>query len=269
MDVESLGSLPVGSLWWRLGDGPWTLSVVCRGTLDLTPGELRLAARQDPIAAQDQFMGGNRNASLYQPSDLLPYKPRVDVGLVGCAYAPEGTTVESLTARLCVGELDKSITVMGEEGGSGGAHKPFASAPLSYELAAGGPATLNPVGASPAPGAPRPRLLPATAQSLRPGMDLPTAGFGPIAPQWPGRRRLLHGKTAPVQPQSGGELSLPGDFDLRYFNTAPADQQLRELLPGAAVVIEGVHPQHPVLRTRLPRMSPQVFVLRTDGERRE
>lgn len=269
MEVESLGSLPVGSLWWHLGDGPWVLSVICKGTLDLTPGELRLAARQDPITVSDQFMGGNRNASLYQPSDLVPYKPRVDIALVGWAYAAEGSRAESVVARLTVGELDKAITVLGEAGGAGPKYQPFTSAPLAYEYAAGGAATLNPVGVSSTAGGPRPRLLPGPTSS-QPGADeVATAGFGPIAAHWPTRRRLLHGKQPPSVTSNGGELSLPNDFDLRYFNSAPADQQAHELAPGTPIVLEHLHPTHALLRTRLPKMSPQVFVLRADGERYE
>ena len=164
MEVESLGSLPVGSLWWRMGDGPWTLSVVCKGTLDLTPGELRLAARQDPLSTADQFVGGSRNASLYQANDLVPFKPRVDVALVGTAYAPAGGQAESVTVRLGVGDFEKAITVLGESAPGRNGCAPFSTAALTYELAAGGPGTLNPVGVGAARGTTHPRLVPASAK---------------------------------------------------------------------------------------------------------
>ncbi|MBW2528687.1 MAG: DUF2169 domain-containing protein, partial [Deltaproteobacteria bacterium] len=269
MDVESLGSLPVGSLWWRFGDKPWTLSVISKGTLELTPGELRLAARQDPVVTLERFAGGDRNASLYAASDLAPLRPNVDLSVVGLAYAPGGEPVKQLTARFQIGPLEKSLVIHGEDRSSPSGAKPFTTVPLRYELAPGGPGTANPVGVAPnSEGAPA-RMQRASGRSTSGGDDLPPIGCGPIPAHWPGRRRLLKGRPVPAQPSSGGELTLPPDFDLRYYNAAPSDQQLKKLEPGTPIVLENLHPVHGMLRTRLPKISPQVFVLRNDGERIE
>jgi hypothetical protein len=53
-----------------------------------------------------------------------------------------------------------------------------------------------------------------------------------------------------------------------FFNTAPPDQQLHELPPNSDILLENLHPDHALLRTRLPNVAPQVFVERSDGEKR-
>ncbi|MBK9259442.1 MAG: DUF2169 domain-containing protein [Polyangiaceae bacterium] len=45
------------------------------------------------------------------PNDVVPYKPRADVLLVGHAYAPDKQPVRSLVTRFVVGAMDKSIEV--------------------------------------------------------------------------------------------------------------------------------------------------------------
>ena len=51
---------------------------------------------------------------MYSPSDLVPFKPRADVLLVGHAFAPKGEGVRSLVARLVTAGVDKAIEVFGE-----------------------------------------------------------------------------------------------------------------------------------------------------------
>ena len=45
MQVVSLAPVPVASLAWRVGDGSWTLGVVCKLTFQLNPGQAKLAKR--------------------------------------------------------------------------------------------------------------------------------------------------------------------------------------------------------------------------------
>ncbi|MEQ9320323.1 MAG: DUF2169 domain-containing protein, partial [Polyangiaceae bacterium] len=60
----------------------------------------------------------------------------------------------------------------------------------------------------------------------------------------------------------------PG-FDVTFFNAAPPDQQLPELLPNVELTLDNLHPDHAELTTRLPNVAPQVFVERKGASRRE
>src|SRR5688572_6318904 len=96
MQVVSLAPVPVASLKWRMGEGAWTLSVVCKLSLSLEQGEAEIAKRHDPIYDEDKFPDDDDTASLYAPCDLVPARKLVDVMVVGNAYAPRGGSVKSL-----------------------------------------------------------------------------------------------------------------------------------------------------------------------------
>ncbi|MBI4701651.1 MAG: DUF2169 domain-containing protein [Deltaproteobacteria bacterium] len=259
MEVVSLGPLAAGSLTWRLGDGPWTLSVVCKATFELAPGEARLARRPEPIHARDRLGGEDRSAGVLAPADLVPSRPLVDVTLVGRAYVPEAKPAPSLRVRLKVGRIDKALLVFGEPGEAG--PRAFRSAVLGYELAAGGSGTDNPAGTSEA----RPRLQLENAARASWSGVMPPAGFGPIPSHWPSRQRLLRGHADPCPLGETGVCVLPADFDLRYFNAAPEDQRLAELAAGAALVLENLHPEHAVIEAWLPRVAPEIVIQREGG----
>jgi hypothetical protein len=113
MDVVALSPVYATSLPWRRDAKSWALTVICKATFDLTPGEMRLSQSQDPIHEQDRW-DEDPARGLHTPTDLAPFKVRADVMLAGHAYAPNGKAVRSLLARLVVGGIDKSIAVLGE-----------------------------------------------------------------------------------------------------------------------------------------------------------
>src|SRR6476620_10749291 len=110
MQIVALSALPVGSLLWQQRAGVWVLTVVCKATYALAPGEMRLAEEQEPINERDRPWS-DEIRSLYAASDLSPVKPGADVVLVGQAYAPGGTPVRSLLARLTVGDVAKLVEI--------------------------------------------------------------------------------------------------------------------------------------------------------------
>jgi len=259
MQVVSLAPVPVASLPWRLANGPWTLSVICKLPLNLEPGEAVIAKRHDPIYERDRFPNDDPGASLYAPSDLVPHRPLVDVSVVGNAYAPRGGPVKSLAARLCVQSIEKllSVTVQPVADDDG-----FKSASLGYEFAE--PTETNPVGTS--NGSAHRIALMMDPTPVNPRHTSP--GFGPIASHWPSRQRLLKGNAEPRPTEEGAPCELPAEFDMKFFNSAPPDQQLPELRPNAELVLENLHPDHAVLRTRLPNIAPQIFVEREGSRQR-
>jgi len=199
MDVVSLAPVPVSSLHWRIADGPWTLSVVCKLTLVLRPERSAVAKRQEPIHAVDLRTAEFPRDRILAPSDLVPMRQAVDV----TAFAPTHTAPGSAShVRIVVGGIDKRARAAGN---------------VVHEVAGH-----------------------AAGTSERPG----------LAPE----------------PHDG--MVLPEAFDWSSFNAAPRDQRLRDLAPDAELLLEGLHPEHPALNTRLPNVNPQAFLER-DELRRE
>ena len=270
MDVVSVCPLRVGTLIWQPRPSAWVLTVVCKATYLLRPGECVLAPEQDPPLDADSHWNDDPNRSVRAPDELVPVKPRADVLLVGQAFAPGNTPVRSLIARLVVGELDKGIEVFTDRvvSPSGGLQEggPFIRQPLTYERAAGGPGTWNPVGiraeSRDAYGRrPLPNLVPVGTKASDMSTPVEPIGFGPIAPSWPQRRDKLGVHAGRFPPGAYRERPLP-EFDLGYFNQAPRDQQLAELRDNERIVLENLHPEHARLVTSLPGIKPAVFTTR-------
>jgi hypothetical protein len=260
-----------GTVLWQAESGAWTLSVCVRGTFSFVQGrEAVLADVQEPVTA-DVHAGGDPRASVVVPSDLVPYKPRVDVVLVGSAYAPHEEPVEALVARLAVGSLDKAIGIIGDrtwidgpDGLEPSAPKPFRSMPLAYERAARG--RDNPHGfdltAAPRKGA----LALPNLEAVDDGAGLATAGFGPLAPT-AGTRRALLRPTGWTWIEGGARGRAPAGLDFHFFNAAPRDQQLAALRAGDRLVLENLNREHARLETHLPSVRPRAFLVPPEVDR--
>ncbi|AUX27744.1 hypothetical protein SOCEGT47_083420 [Sorangium cellulosum] len=269
MNVITAGPLPAASILWQPQAGAWVLTVVCKATFLLRPGEALFAPEQDPPSQGDATGEEAPSRSLQSASDLAPAKPRADVVLVGFAFAPGKVPVRSLMTRMIVGDVDKSIEVWCDRVFSqdGALHEgpPFAQMPLVYERAAGGPGSWNPVGVS---GASRnaygqiavPNLQPPGLFIAEPGKSIEPVGFGPIAPTWPSRVEKLGRHAAGWSHRDWSRKPLPAGLDLAYFNIAPADQQLPSLREDERLVLENLHPEHPRLVTNLPGLRPVATV---------
>lgn len=268
MDVRSLSSLRVGSLLWQPRPPTWELAVVCKATFALMPGTSALADEQEAINEHDDHWDDDPARGVRAPGDLVPGKLRADVTLVGNAYAPGGKPVRSLTARMLVGDVDKSIEVWCDrtflQDGTLQEGPRFTRMRLTWERAAGGPGTMNPAGVRhDARDAYNRRALP----NLQPigihvsDIDdfIEPVGFGPIAASWPTRAER---RTMPAM-QGGG--SQPESSDLAFYNAAPLDQQPETLRANERIVLENLHPQHARLVTNLPGIKPAALVERGRG----
>lgn len=109
MDLASQCALRVGSLVWRPGQGQVAFTVVCKATFLLQPGVSSLASRQEPVTVVDEY--STAGGPLRRPSDLLPFKKRPELLVVGHAYAPGGSRAPSFAARVVVDGIDKSVPV--------------------------------------------------------------------------------------------------------------------------------------------------------------
>src|SRR5262249_39075776 len=114
------------------------------------PGVAALSSEQQPPYEGDDYWDDDTGRSLHAASDIVPVKPRVDVTLVGQAFAPGKRPVRSLVVRLTVGEIDKAVEVFCDrtitQDGKLREGAPFTRMALRYERAAGGSETWNPVG---------------------------------------------------------------------------------------------------------------------------
>ena len=264
-----------GTVLWQAQSGAWTLSVCVRGTFSLVHGrEAVLADPQEPVAG-DRHLGDDPRASVHVPSDLVPYKPRVDVVLVGSAFAPDREPVEALVARVSLGSLDKAIGVIGDrtwiEGPDGpepSSPRPFRSMPLTYERAAR--ARDNPHGfdlaRAPVIGAPALPNLEAADDEIGGGR---TVGFGPVAPGAGARRGLLRpeGWAWVEAPHDRARGPAPAGLDFAFYNAAPHDQQIDVLRGGDTLTLVNLDLRHPRLETRLPEVRPKAFLVPEDMER--
>ncbi len=275
MHIALLCPFTAGTSLWQAQDGAWTLTACVRGTFSLVHGrEAVLADAQEPVFG-DRFHAsgaGLRGPSLYAASELVPYKPRADVVLVGSAFAPEQTPVDALIARVAIEELDKSIGVIGDRRWSIGpdglepsAPVPFRAMPLRYERAARSPD--NPVGFDLA-GAPT--LGELALPNLEAVDDAPdaghTLGFGPVHPAARARRALLHPE-AQAWVNDGEKGPMPRGFDFAFYNAAPRDQQIDLLRHSASIVLENLHREHARFVAKLPHVRPRTFLVSADAER--
>jgi hypothetical protein len=277
MEVVSNCPLAVASRAWSSADGSFALTVVCKGTFLLAPGESDLHRTQDPPNEEDAYWDDDDGRSLVAASEVVPGKAMADVIVVGDAFAKGKRPARSIVARIIVGEIDKSIEAFCDRAvlqtGELVEGSAVTQVPLVYERAAGGPGTENPVGISPdeAPDAygmvALPTLQPPGAHVAYRGDFIAPIGFGPIAPSWPSRVEKLGRSAAGFRADRWHERVLPPGLDPAFFNVAPRDQQLREIRSNERIVLENLHRDHERLVTSLPGMTPLGVIERAGGAR--
>jgi hypothetical protein len=268
MNVAAIGPISVGSLLWQR-NGASTLTVIAKTTFRLTPGTCILSDEQEPLNADDAHLEDDPARSMLAPSDLVPFKARADVVLVGYAFAPRGEPQRQLVVRMNVGEVNKSFEVVCDRAwapeGVVREGPRFTRMALQYERAGGGPGTANPIGIGPeARGMlPLPNLQPVGFVPGRRGEVIEPVGFGPLSASWPARRARMR---APAPPRNAREASaMLADLEPAYFNYAPADQQLDGIRPDERLLLDHLHPQHPHLATTLPGLRPRAFTHHGEG----
>jgi len=203
MHVVSLSTISAGGFSWQPRFGGHAFVIIAKVTYDLRPGTARLAEIQDELTTTDSHYSHDDRGSVYAPSDMVPFKEKVDVTLVGDAHSPSERGSRSLIARLRVGNIDKKVAVYADRWLDGKGRtcrgEAFTTMPLRYERAGGGRNSDNPAGvdANRRPGAGQRRLLPNLLRLGGRGKgDAPSTGpacFGPVSPTWPKRKRLLGG----------------------------------------------------------------------------
>jgi hypothetical protein len=242
---------------------------VLKGTFSVGPGgDVGIAAEQVPFVFADQPAGEPGLSSTLHECDFVLRKPWVDILIRGSAHAPQGRTVRQLDVAVRVGTLSKVIRVFGDRRWEGtpltgfrpSMPEPFTALPIVYERAFGGPDaaadpdtprdtdTRNPVGvgfrtrarAEALSGSPLPNLEDPSAL-IGQWDDRPRPmGFGPVGRNW--RPRVTRAGTYDDAWLANRFPFLPLDFDPRYFQAAPEDQQYPELVGGEEVRCQNLTP---------------------------
>ncbi len=247
----------VSSFVWEPQGGRFALTAIAVAMARLSHG--REATWTDPAGVEPLY--DEAQALVARANHVAPYKPRVDVVVVGHAYSPPGTDADRVLARIRLGDFSKAISVTGDrlwvrEGPRWGssAPRPFSRMLLVPERALR--SAENPVGLDPAAIPVEGRL---SLPNLEPAAGSYSAILGPIPAAAPSRRNVLN----PTAAQWLGALEMghrpgpvPEGFNFAFFNFAPLDQQLNDVPAGSALVLENLHPREPIFTSRLPPAGP-------------
>lgn len=205
------------------------------------------------------------------------WKVRGEVLVTGRAYAKGGKPATACAVRLALGPIDKKLYVVGDrywKGGTASDPKPFREMRVSWARAFGGEGFEdNPRGRGYGPSVDGDTGVeihwlpnvedpndPVTSPEDRPA----PVGFGPIELTRPARL-----DQSGTYDRAWLEERYPGfaeDLRWEFFNTAPADQWLDGYFAGdETFVVEGMHPEQPVLRSQLPGLVARCFITRDRG----
>jgi len=283
---------------WTMGfdrDGRELVIVAIKATFTIpTNGqEAVFAEEQVPLTEADVFTGEpGISAPLYE-SDYAHRKPCCDVLLNGSGYAPGGRPTDRVTVSLRVGSMIKSFDVVGNRVWKAGLFlvgstrpEPFAVLPISYNNAFGGidrsqqdplkhhwyPPNHAGIGYHYYSGSKfiEHKPLPTTEETGRrvtdPRGQYRPMAFGAVGRSW--QPRAKYAGTYDQKWQDAQAPFWPDDFDYRYFQAAPGDQQIPYPAGGDEVVLTNLTAKG-LTRFCLPKMRIPVVVVPADGRERE
>ena len=218
------------------------------------------------ICTSDVFSGEEGLSAVLIESDYALRKPYCDVILNGAAYAPNGVPTGRVNATMQCGTVTKSVAVFGKRiwepgvvGSVATEPEPFDRQVISYDFAFGGTDTLDPADTTPAmyplntvgmgwhrwgnraivDGTELPRCEnPLKLVSAAWDEDIIPFSFGPLARGHPDRAKF-----AGTYDDAWVEERfphLPDDYDDRYAQSAPLDQQMRHPVGGEVIKLNNL-----------------------------
>lgn len=270
-------------------EGREHLVVVAKATWSIPePGQRARPLAPQPLAQSDIYLGDPGASPMLYGTDFVRFKPRCDVLFNATAYAPEGKAAPEVVAAWRVGALTKGLRAVGPRRWRSmlgivtlSDPEPFTSIALHHGMAFGGTVAgadgentcfgPNPAGVG-WPGArSNAQLHDAPAPSLeavdRPirsprGPHTPMA-FSAVGRHWSPRKELA-GTYDDAWRRDVFPL-LPTDYDERFNQCAPHDQQMDYPKGGEPVILRNMMKGRPDVRFALPRLDGQsIRVLRTD-----
>jgi hypothetical protein len=276
--------------------GRESLIVAVKGTFHLprTPSEtMRLHDDQAPLVFADVFFDDPGTSATKYEVDYAPRKQRCDLVLNASAHSPGGRPTARVPVGVRVGEWTKSFTVVGDRVWESGistigasALVPFTTLPITYGRAFGGvdakhadqsewAAFLpNPVGRGYhkhlrrewVDGSPLPNTEEFDNPVERINGNYRPMSFGVVGRSWDPRVRFAG--TYDQAWLDNVSPFLPSDFDERYYQSAPADQQLPIPLGRQAVTLLNLTPDGARSFT-LPHFEAPVHIFPRTGGRED
>jgi hypothetical protein len=273
---------------WTLGfepDGRELVVVAIKATYAI-PGdgnEPQLANEQVQLTEADVFSGvPGLSAPIYE-SDYAHRKPFCDVLVNGSAYAPIGKPVRQVRVGVKVGAMAKTFSVVGNRlwqvhgaDVSVSAPEPFDAMSISYDNAFGGVDESNadqhetktylpnPVGRGFShfikglDGKPLPNTEEPGRSIADPKGSYAPMSFGSVGRNWQPRAQFAG--TYDQEWLDDHAPFWPADFDYRYFQAGPEDQQIPYPSGGEEVVLTNLTPDGNV-RFNIPvRLMPVLFI---------
>jgi hypothetical protein len=272
------------------------LVVVAKATYTLPEGDAEAvpAAVQRGLLISDLFEAEPGYSPARIEADMVPRKLACDVIVAGTAHAPNARPVQSFIAEVAVGGMRKAVRVVGERRWRRGILGDFAATraaevaavPLSYSKAFGGMYDHTTIGGKDpqiflrhpenlvgcgyydgaflrlADGSPLPQFEALDDPVTAPQRLHKPAGFGPIARNWTARRQ--HGGTYDQRWLDTTFPLLPPDFDDRYYQCAPRDQQIAFPRGGEHVTLTNLRPGGGTTSFRLPTLDMPMAVIPRD-----
>lgn len=268
MDLLNKTGMLAGYTLGTEPSGRESLVVVVKGTFSLPKavnGKPELLAEQQPLVMADTFTGEPGFSAPLLEADYAPIKPRCDVLLNGSAYAPNGVPTERVHVGFRLGALVKEFNVLGDrfwyDGTTGytpSQPKRFTHMPISYDRAFGGMDNrhedpqkhsaymLNTAGrgyhacleAELVEGQPLPNTEAIDETVTSPTGNYSPKAFGPLGRGW--QPRLQYAGTYDQNWMDNVFPFLPTDFDNRYHQAAPEDQQIPYPVGGEVVVLHNL-----------------------------
>jgi hypothetical protein len=295
MDLVNATKMPAA---WTMGmdpSGREHVVVVAKGTFlipdDGSPAVLAPPEAQVPLVMADTFTGAPGFSAPVDEADFPLRKPRCDVLLKATAYASDGRAAAQVRVGVKLDGWSKVFDVVGERvwrqaGATIGpsAPVPFLSMPITYDRAFGGTDDTDPEHADayrPNPvgrgfglvrsgellaGRPLPNTEAANDPVKLPWGAYRPMSFGPVGRGW--QPRLRWAGTYDQNWVDNVFPFLPADFDDRYHQAAPEDQQIDYPLGGEEVILVNLTPEGRA-KFRLPQMDVPIVVFPRDGEHEE
>jgi hypothetical protein len=287
--VKNLSPLPVFGAEHRFYNGHQYNVLVTKCTFALIPGKpLKPLLEQPPIVFNDVNEGEADWATLRYASDVIPFKSKVDVVVVGSAMPEGGKDCEAWLANIAIADWEKTLKLCGPRdwtrstlgGWVLGKSRPTNAVPLLYEMAYGGTVgsfaeptayyELNPLGrgyiaddsrlhASRQLAAPQIEYLDSPATI--PNREAKVAGFAPVQDYFESRAR--YAGTWDKDWEKNVAPNIPHDMDLKFWNVAPDDQQLAKLKGNEKVTLIGMLPEGRI-DFELPAYRPRAVLYDAD-----
>ncbi len=129
--------------------GEYIFSVIVKRSYRIEQGGVVERCSEDwPLRKTDAYYddGDPESSTVQYESELAPFKPMVDIVVIGKAYAPSGEAATEMICTVRVATLEKSITVFGDRecrfredmSPTFSDPKPFTEMEIRYERAYGG-----------------------------------------------------------------------------------------------------------------------------------